>query len=74
MITPDSVIDALGGTAKVATALSVSKPAVSCWRKRGIPSTRWRPLSQLAEACGVPGITLDSLERISARPSEEARP
>jgi hypothetical protein len=71
MITTDSVIDLLGGTKAVASALSLPLPTVSTWRKRGIPSARWLPLSRLAEERGVEGITLDALARMAA--AEEAR-
>jgi len=61
MLTPDSVIDALGGTKAVADALSLSKPAVSVWRTRGIPSKRLLSLSRLASERGIAEITLESL-------------
>ncbi len=32
-----TLIDALGGTGKVAQTCKVSEPSVSQWRKRGIP-------------------------------------
>lgn len=35
------LIDALGGTNKVAEICMLSASAVSCWRKRGIPRP-WR--------------------------------
>ena len=36
-MTNDEIIDALGGTAKVAAIFSVTAGAVSQWRKKGIP-------------------------------------
>ena len=72
MITPDSVIDALGGTKAVAEALSLATPTVSVWRKRGIPSAHWRALARVAGEKGVPEITLEALAEIAGKP-EEAR-
>lgn len=72
MMTPDSVIDALGGTKAVAQALDVALPTVSVWRTRGIPSGHWLPLSRLAAEKGVPEITLEALAEIAGKP-EEAR-
>lgn len=37
---PNRVIDKLGGTAAVATLCKVSQPAVSYWRRVGIPGYR----------------------------------
>jgi hypothetical protein len=71
-MTPDSVIDALGGTKAVAQALSLKLPTVSVWRTRGIPSGRWSALSRLASEKGVPEITLEALADIAGKP-EEAR-
>lgn len=73
MVTPDSVIDSLGGTKAVALALSRALPTVSLWRIRGIPSAHWLPLERLASEKGVSGITLDSLARMAAKETEEAR-
>jgi hypothetical protein len=36
-ITPEQIINALGGTRKLAKQLSLSEPAVQAWKKRGIP-------------------------------------
>lgn len=73
MITPDFVIDALGGTTAVAEALSLDVSTVSCWRdtagkarKGGIPSTRWLPLARLAADRGVSEVTLEALAEMSA--------
>jgi len=35
--TNDEIIDAFGGTTKVAALCEISPPAVSQWRKKGIP-------------------------------------
>jgi len=72
MLTPDSVIDALGGTKAVADALSLSKPAVSVWRWRGIPSKRLPSLSKLASQRGLPEINLESLSKM-VEEADEAR-
>ena len=37
---PNRVIDKLGGTAAVANLCEVSQPAVSYWRREGIPGYR----------------------------------
>lgn len=39
-MTADEVIDALGGTFRVAEMCEVRPPSVSEWRKRGIPKAR----------------------------------
>lgn len=73
MITADSVIDALGGTKAVASALALAPSSISVWRVRGIPSTRWLDLVRLADARGLDEITLESLARLAAREKDEAR-
>jgi hypothetical protein len=40
ILTPDKVIDALGGTSVVAGLCDVSDPAVSQWRRNGIPRSQ----------------------------------
>lgn len=74
MITPDSVIDALGGNVPVASALSVVPATVSGWRARGIPSAYWLTLSRLADERGLREITLEALAEIGAREPAGARP
>ena len=37
---PEEIIDALGGTAKVAKLCEVDPAAVSQWRRNGIPNAR----------------------------------
>ena len=73
MITPDFVIDALGGTKSVATALSQALPTVSGWRVRGIPSAHWLALSRLAAEQGISEITLEALAELGASDVAEAR-
>lgn len=41
-LTPDEIIDALGGTSEVARLCQVSDPAVSQWRHNGIPKPQLR--------------------------------
>jgi hypothetical protein len=72
MITPDFVIDSLGGTKEVATALSLAAPTVSGWRVRGIPSAYWLPLARLGAERGVSEITLEALAELAARKLEPA--
>lgn len=40
VMTPSQLIDALGGTFKVAEICGVSAPSVSAWRLRGMPKAR----------------------------------
>jgi hypothetical protein len=39
-MSPDSIIEKLGGTNQAATLCEVSKSAVSQWKKTGIPKAR----------------------------------
>lgn len=39
-MTPSEIIDALGGTFRVAELCEVKPPSVSDWRKHGIPRAR----------------------------------
>lgn len=77
MSTPDSVINALGGTKAVASALSLNKSSVSCWRKRGIPPTHFASLARLATEKGVSAVTLEALSEMDGAKAsaevEEAR-
>ena len=70
MLTPDSVINSLGGTKALASALSLADPTVSVWRRRGIPSAYWLDLVRLAGERGVADISLESLARMDRKPSE----
>jgi hypothetical protein len=72
MITTDSVIDSLGGTKAVASALSLALPTVSIWRRRGIPSKHWLPLVRLASEQGAPEVTLEALAELEI--ADGARP
>jgi hypothetical protein len=67
MTTPGSVIDALGGTGEVASALALSDPTVSCWRTRGIPAAHWSALVRLAMSRGVADITFESLAELAVQ-------
>ena len=39
--TADEVIDAIGGTTKVAQRFGVSIPTVCIWRRKGLPASRY---------------------------------
>lgn len=75
MVTPGSIIDALGGTTQVAEALRLSKSTVSGWRERagGIPAPHWAPLVRLAAERGREEVTLAVLADLAAREPSEAR-
>lgn len=66
-ITAGSVIDALGGTGEVASALELDPSTVSCWRVRGLPSSSGRllQLARLASERGVRGLTLETLAEVA---------
>lgn len=64
--TVDTVIDELGGTLKVSSALGLEKSTVSTWRRRGIPASRWASLVRLASDRGVPDVTFEALSEIPA--------
>lgn len=72
MITPGSVIDKLGGTGKVASALDLADSTVSTWRERGIPPARCLALARLAAERGCNEITLESLAELAEQPSGAA--
>ena len=72
MITPDFVIDSLGGTKAVASALSQGLPTVSGWRVRGIPSAHWLALTRLAAEQGIAEITLEALAELRAGEAVES--
>jgi len=70
--TVDDIIDALGGTTRVAQALRLNKSVVSSWRGKArgsIPAERWLDLVALARDRGVNGITVESLA-VLHRPAE----
>lgn len=41
-MTVDDIIDALGGTAKIAGDLGLTDAAVRKWRRIGVPGRHWR--------------------------------
>jgi hypothetical protein len=49
----DQVIDALGGTTEVATAIEAPTSTVHSWRKIGIPPSRLAHLRLIAAQKGV---------------------
>lgn len=49
----DQIIDALGGTTKVANAIEASTSTVHSWRKIGIPPSRMAHLKLVAKTQGV---------------------
>jgi len=61
MITPDTIINDLGGTFATAASLGIDPSTVSCWRKRGIPARHWLPISRLAAELKLKHITLQVL-------------
>jgi hypothetical protein len=62
----DGIIDALGGTKKVAEGLGIDLPVVSNWRERGIPPRRWPAILDLAKRNKVKEVTFDRLARTAA--------
>jgi hypothetical protein len=50
ILTPDEIIDALGGTSATALLCEVKDPAVSQWRKEGIPKARLMFLKEIRPA------------------------
>lgn len=68
MLTPDTTIDALGGTGAVSVALGLQPSVVSGWRKRGIPPGRWPEIVRLAAEKDCPDITFEALA--AAEPAE----
>jgi hypothetical protein len=69
-LTPDSTIDALGGTRAVSVALGVPLNTVSTWKARGIPAHRWASLVRLAAQKGVSEVTFEALAALA--PAEAA--
>lgn len=67
-MTPNEIIDALGGTFRVAELCEVKPPSVSDWRKNGIPRARLmflrvaRPeiFADLEKKAGVQGAQINS--------------
>lgn len=58
----DSIIDRLGGTGGTAAICGVSHPAVSVWRRRGIPPRYWKHVVDYAAENAIPGITWDTIQ------------
>lgn len=48
-MTPDEIIDMLGGNAAVADAAGVSRNAATNWRRHGIPGKYWPALVRFAK-------------------------
>jgi hypothetical protein len=48
--TADEVIDAAGGTSKVAKHFGVSIPTVCIWRKKGLPASRYLQWQEVLSA------------------------
>ena len=48
----DRIIHLLGGEAAVAAACGCGAPAISNWKKRGLPKSRWVDLVALAQRLG----------------------
>lgn len=69
-----SIIDALGGTGEVASALALSDSTVSSWRTRprGIPAPRWAALVKRAAEIGRSDITLELLAELAAEKPKPA--
>lgn len=70
-MTPDTVLDKLGGNTAVAAEIGVDDTTVSTWRRRGIPPGRWPALVELASRKGngcevVTFEALASLDRAEA--------
>lgn len=47
------LIDALGGTRRLADSLGIGRSAASNWPKRGIPAHAWPAVLELARARGL---------------------
>jgi len=60
-MTPDTVLDDLGGNGVIAAELGVHDSTVSTWRRRGIPPGRWAAIVDLADRRGCPEITFEAL-------------
>lgn len=73
VMTPDAVLDTLGGNSVVAPALGVDDSTVSTWRRRGIPAGRWPALVRLASDRGASEITFEALAALPKPATEEVR-
>lgn len=66
MRTESDVIDALGGSAAVATARGLPLTTVDSWKRRGsIPAAHWPGLVDLARTLRVRGVTLRKLAALA---------
>lgn len=62
-----SIIEALGDTGEVASALSLSDSTVSSWKARGaIPAPHWGAIVRLAGVRERSEITLEALADLAA--------
>lgn len=73
VMTPDAVLDRLGGNSVLSTELGVDDSTVSTWRRRGIPPGRWPALVRLAADRGASEITFEALAALPKPIAEEAR-
>lgn len=62
--TASDIIDALGGTGAVAALRGLGAPAVSMWRRIGIPGAHRLPLLRIAEQRGLtfPDAAFETIE------------
>lgn len=65
----DSIIDGLGGTGAVASALGLADSVVSGWRRRGIPGLRWVALAEIAANRGCREITIEAMASLASERS-----
>jgi hypothetical protein len=65
--TARAVVEALGGSVKLAERLKVNRTAVSNWMKDGFPKSRMPDLLRLAEEDGAAGVTLAVLLPMEAK-------
>lgn len=52
-MTPEKIIDGLGGTSAVARFFDIRPPSVSDWKKSGIPDDKLIRLAPLVEQKGI---------------------
>lgn len=61
-----AVVEALGGTGKVAAHLNVPLGTASAWKTRNaIPAAHWWAIVQMAAERGVEGVTVDALAQMA---------
>lgn len=69
----DAIITAFGGVSRFGTAVGTTPQAASNMRARGsIPAERWTRVVAEAAARGIPGVTLEALATIAAKPRDVA--